>query len=91
MPSASDEEIVTRAIAEQRILVTEDKDFGELAFKHGHHPIGIIRLVLPGLWPSQKAQRLVEIVTDQSDKLIGLATVVETNRTRSRRIPPLSK
>jgi predicted nuclease of predicted toxin-antitoxin system len=87
MPSAPDEEVMRTAIAERRVLLTEDKDFGELAFKHGHRPIGIIRLVLPGLWPSQKAQRLVDVVADKNDDLLGHATVIETRRVRTRAIP----
>ena len=40
-----DEEILTRASAEERILVTLDKDFGELAIIRGLIHCGIIRLV----------------------------------------------
>ena len=35
MPGATDEQVIERAIAEQRLLLTFDKDFGELAFRHG--------------------------------------------------------
>ena len=40
-----DEEVLRRAHDEERVLITLDKDFGELAIVHGlpHH--GIIRLV----------------------------------------------
>ncbi len=40
-----DEQILTRAASEHRVLVTADKDFGELAVLRGvpHH--GIVRLV----------------------------------------------
>lgn len=48
MPGAPDEDVMERAFAEARILVTEDKDFGELAFKHRRRSVGVIRLVLPG-------------------------------------------
>jgi predicted nuclease of predicted toxin-antitoxin system len=40
-----DEEILARAHRETRILVTLDKDFGELAIVHGRPHSGIIRLV----------------------------------------------
>lgn len=40
-----DEEILARAHAEGRILVTLDKDFGELAILHGTPHCGILRLV----------------------------------------------
>lgn len=40
-----DEEILARAHAEDRVLVTLDKDFGELAIVRGHPHSGIVRLV----------------------------------------------
>jgi predicted nuclease of predicted toxin-antitoxin system len=40
-----DEEILARAIAERRILVTLDKDFGELAIVHRMRHCGIVRVV----------------------------------------------
>src|SRR5437867_8782513 len=43
--SASDEDIIARAAAEGRILVTLDKDFGELAVVQRVPHAGIIRLV----------------------------------------------
>jgi predicted nuclease of predicted toxin-antitoxin system len=33
MPSASDEQVLERAASEQSVLVTTDKDFGELVFR----------------------------------------------------------
>lgn len=40
-----DDEILSRAHQEQRILVTLDKDFGELAILQGRPHSGILRLV----------------------------------------------
>ncbi len=40
-----DDEILAAALAESRVLVTLDKDFGELAVVHGHRHAGIVRLV----------------------------------------------
>jgi len=40
-----DDEILFRATSERRILVTLDKDFGELVIVRGHFHSGIIRLV----------------------------------------------
>ena len=44
-PKASDESLLSQAMTEQRVLVTEDKDFGELVFVHRiPHPC-IVRFV----------------------------------------------
>ena len=40
-----DEEILARALSEGRVLVTLDKDFGELAVLRGKPHYGILRLV----------------------------------------------
>ena len=40
-----DEEILAQAHREGRILITLDKDFGELAIVHGKPHCGIVRLV----------------------------------------------
>ena len=40
-----DQEILAQAHAEGRVLVTLDKDFGELAVVRGHPHSGIVRLV----------------------------------------------
>lgn len=44
-PDPGDEEILRLALTEKRILVTLDKDFGELAIVKGMPHCGIIRLV----------------------------------------------
>jgi len=41
----SDEEILAQALRDDRIVVTLDKDFGELAVAYGHAHAGIIRIV----------------------------------------------
>lgn len=84
MCGAGDRAVVDRANAEGRILVTEDKDFGELAFKHEHRPAAIIRLALPGASVSLKAVRLCEVIEAMSDQILGHAVVIEPVRVRSR-------
>ena len=42
---ASDEVLLALAHEEQRVLVTKDKDFGELVFLHGRRHACVIRLV----------------------------------------------
>ena len=46
MPKADDLDILARAVSERRILVTNDKDFGELVYRSGqaHHGVLLLRL-----------------------------------------------
>ncbi len=85
-PGASDEDVVRLAQAEGRVLVTEDNDFGELAFQQGLHSPGLIRLALHGHLPAQKAARLVQAIEKGIDA-DGVAIVVEPARIRRRRMP----
>ena len=43
VPGASDEEVLALAYNEQRVLVTDDKDFGELVYRRGLPHLCIIR------------------------------------------------
>ena len=44
-PSATDEALLTLALEEQRVIITLDKDFGELVFLRGMSHPSIIRFV----------------------------------------------
>ena len=46
IPQSDDRSILDQAVAEGRILITNDKDFGELVFRwgKGHHGVILLRL-----------------------------------------------
>lgn len=46
MPEAIDSDILSRAAAEERIVVINNKDFGELVFRsrQAHHGVVLLRL-----------------------------------------------
>jgi predicted nuclease of predicted toxin-antitoxin system len=46
MPQATDEDILRRAVSEGRIVVTNDKDFGELVYRSGWEHCGVVLLRL---------------------------------------------
>ncbi len=84
MPGARDEQILARAQAEGRVVATQDKDFGELAFHWGlpgHCGIVLFRLVLPD--PETAARRIVEVFDSRED-WFGVFAVVEEQRIRLR-------
>lgn len=68
-----DEEILGRAHAEGRVLVTLDKDFGELAIVRERPHAGIVRLV--GFRAQQQAQACVRILEVHSEELAAGAII----------------
>jgi predicted nuclease of predicted toxin-antitoxin system len=83
-PGQSDRHVVRLAQAENRVVISEDKDFGELAFRDGLFPIGLIRLALPNLVPADKAVRLLGVLTQKNRRIFGSLIVIEPTRVRIR-------
>ena len=83
-PRAADEEVLATATAERRILVTEDKDFGELVFVRGlAHPC-IIRFV--DMPVAEKVAAMRELIEHHADAMREATLIVVTqNRIRIRR------
>lgn len=78
-----DDAILLRANAEGRILVTLDKDFGELAVIQGRPHRGIIRLV--GISATRQAATCQEVLTRHGgDLLAGALITAEPARLRIR-------
>lgn len=78
-----DDAILARAHSEERILVTLDKDFGELAIVHGHPHHGILRLV--GFSARQQAAACLAVLAAHGDELLaGGIVTAEIGRMRIR-------
>lgn len=78
-----DEEILRRAHAESRILVTVDKDFGELATVRNQPHSGIVRLV--GFSVTKHAAMAALAVEQFGEELLlGAVVTVEPGRIRIR-------
>ena len=82
-PRATDEELLTLAMDEGRILVTEDKDFGELVFvRRLPHPC-IVRFV--EMTVAEKVTAMRELIEQHPDLLSeGALIVVTQSRVRIR-------
>jgi predicted nuclease of predicted toxin-antitoxin system len=86
-PGADDEWVVNSAVSENRIFLTEDKDFGWLIYAHGHKAIGVIFLRYPVSERYRIAKDLVELVKQQNENLIGCFVTVTPKRIRISRMP----
>lgn len=82
-PDPGDETILEFAQRESRILITLDKDFGELAVVFGKPHSGIVRLV--DLDPSRQASVCEEVLSRYGSELAaGAIVTVTADRTRLR-------
>ncbi len=83
----SDRIILLRADAEKRLVVTQDKDFGELAVSRGL-PVecGVILFRLGDLGRDETVARMLRVLESRTDWEGSLA-VVTANRIRIRRLP----
>jgi predicted nuclease of predicted toxin-antitoxin system len=87
MPGSGDKEVLSRAQADGRILLTHDKDFGDLAY-HAGLPArcGIILIRLSKLAPDAIMNRTVKAIASRSD-WPGHLSVVDQRRIRMRPLP----
>lgn len=78
-----DQEILSRAFQASQVVVTIDKDFGELAVVHRLPHKGIIRLV--GLAAAQQGVITADVLAKYNEELsAGAIVTVEANRVRVR-------
>jgi predicted nuclease of predicted toxin-antitoxin system len=75
---------VKRAQNENRLLLTEDKDFGDLIVRQAMPVPGIVLLRIDLARRLRKGARLQAVIDRFGDALIGRYTVVEEARFRSR-------
>jgi predicted nuclease of predicted toxin-antitoxin system len=89
LPGADDAVILEIAQREQRVVVTSDTDFGELAFRSGlPASCGVVLIRLDWTDPETDNQTVVTALTSRDD-WSGVFAVVERDRVRIRPIPPL--
>ncbi|HUQ72009.1 MAG TPA: DUF5615 family PIN-like protein [Planctomycetaceae bacterium] len=84
---SSDTEVLARANAEQRILITSDRDFGEAVFRRGEPHCGIVLLRLEVERTAGKIDVIDRLLSQWAAELPGRFVVASEARVRFR--PPL--
>ena len=81
-PRLSDQKVLALAHDEMRVLVTEDKDFGELVYASKQQTSGVVLLRFPADARSAMAKATIVAIESLGDKLLRRFTVIEPGRLR---------
>lgn len=85
-PSIQDHEVIAIAIEEERLILTFDRDYGELVFKKGlKPPQGIIYLRIESFTPAKPAEIIHQLVISKKFDFYRYLTVVDNNFVRQRK------
>jgi predicted nuclease of predicted toxin-antitoxin system len=85
LPSTPDVEVLRFAVEEERILLTEDKDFGEWVFAHGEVMSGVVLIRFPADMRSELGKAVTSLVAEHGSNLVKSFTVLEPGRARIRK------
>ena len=83
-PRTTDTDVLRRAHEEDRLLLTEDKDFGELVVRQAKAVPGVVLLRIGAERRSLKSARLHAAIARFGETLVGRYTVIEEAKFRSR-------
>jgi predicted nuclease of predicted toxin-antitoxin system len=87
MPGAEDLGVIQLSIREKRILLTEDKDFGQLVYASGQNSVGVIFLRYPFSSRIQISRDLSILIEQQGERLIRGFVTIQPGRIRISHLP----
>ena len=83
-PGIADTEVLELSRSEAALLVTADKDFGDLVFRQALPHCGVLLVRLAGLDPDEKAAIVSEAIRLRGDKLVDRFSVLTRKTLRIR-------
>lgn len=81
-PGLSDDDVLKMANDIEAILITEDKDFGELTFRLKKPNKGIILIRMSGVPIQDKIDKIKLVLQDYIDQLSDSFTIISENKIR---------
>ena len=81
-PGASDDEVADLADADQRLLVTEDRDFGRLVYAYQRGSHGVVYVRYPAGARAEVAGDVVTLIANEGAALTTAFVVMQPGRAR---------
>jgi hypothetical protein len=82
-----DDIVLDAAIQDDRVLLTEDKDFGQLFYANARPSGSVILMRFPARVRTGLPPAVVELIGQQGERLPGCFVVMQPGRTRINRTP----
>lgn len=82
MSGVNDEKVIELAASQRRLLLTEDKDFGQLVFAAAKESSGVILIRYPAPARSTLIEAVVKLLSDRGEALYSRFVVLEPGRVR---------
>jgi len=77
MEGSTDDVVLDAAARDGRILITEDKDFGELVFRRRLHHRGVVLVRVDGIANDRKGRTVAQAIAEYQTQLTGAFTVIQ--------------
>ncbi len=87
-PGIEDEEVLSFARREQALLLTADKDFGELVFRNREPHCGVLLIRSPEDDPDENAVNTLAVLNQHGPALLDRFSVLAGRALRIRIVPP---
>ena len=84
-PRAADAQVIELAIVEDRILLTEDKDFGQLVYASAEASPGVVLIRYPASARQSLPPATLELIRYRGEQLRDGIVVLQRGRVRIRR------
>jgi predicted nuclease of predicted toxin-antitoxin system len=82
-----DSSVINLSLREHRVLITEDKDFGQLVYAHGRASRGVILIRYPASLRERLCRDVVKLAEQGKERLGESFVVIEPWRIRMTRLP----
>ncbi len=86
-PGISDEDVAVLSAGEMRILITEDKDFGQMVYAKSQASAGVVFIRFPANLRLLVPDMIVRLAEEQGERLHRRFIVVRPGRIRITGIP----
>jgi len=84
MAGASDEAILQKSLEENCVLITKDKDFGEMIIRNRRPCAGIILIRIEKLNLPENCSLIVELILKYTAEVVNSFTVIQEDKIRIR-------